>query len=56
MTKLEKALKRTFDVELEEDDKVEFVHCYQNHMIVDVVVNNEYVFYAFDCQHGCFPY
>lgn len=56
MTKLEKALMETFGVELEEDDKIEIRHCYADHMIFDIIVNDEYEFYAYNARYGCFPY
>ena len=60
MEKLKQALKKTFEVELEGNEKVMFEHNYCGHHIVDVKVSDEtgetYTFLAYDTLRGCFPY
>ena len=61
MTKLEKALKEKFDVELEGHEKVSFNFRYCGSHVADVVVEDTktfeiYTFPCFDMEKGCFPY
>lgn len=61
ITALSKALFTTYQVELDPGDKVEFIHNYAGHHIVDVVVTDvytgdSYIFPCFDTNTGVFPY
>ena len=61
ITALSKALFATHQVELDPGDKVEFVHNYAGHHIVDVIVTDvytgkSYIFPCFDTRTGVFPY
>ena len=58
---LKKALKMTFDFELEKEDYIEFEHNYSDENIVDVVIidhrtGDKYIFDAYDLKRHCFPY
>lgn len=58
---LKKALKKTFDVELEEKDKIYIEHNYCNYDIVDLIIEDcntkeKYTFYAFNTETQSFPY
>ena len=53
---LKKALKETFDAELEDNDIIDIEHNYQDHMVVDIIVNKQFTFYAFNFRFGSFPY
>ena len=61
ITALSKALFATYQVELDPGDKVELVHNYAGHHIVDVVITDvytgkSYAFPCFDTNTGVFPY
>lgn len=61
ITMLSRALLATHQVELDPGDKVEFVHNYAGHHIVDVIVTDvytgkSYAFLCFDTNTGVFPY
>ena len=58
---LAKALKETFDLELDPTDVVTFEHNYCEYTIVDVVITDtktgeRFVGFNFDTKLGIFPY
>jgi uncharacterized protein YlxP (DUF503 family) len=61
MNNIKEELKKQFDVEVEENDTIEYEHNYMNHMIVDVIVTDaetkeQHTFQAFNLEYGKFPY
>ena len=58
---MKEALKKTFDIELEENDKIFVEHNYCEHTIVDIIVEDyntkeKHTFYAYNMETGSFPY
>ena len=61
MVQLKKALKRTYDVLLDDGDEIELEHNYCEHTIVDVLITDvntgeKHTFFAYDTVLGVFPY
>ena len=57
---LKKALKESFDVELENNDKVTIEHNYCESSIVDIIIvdcntKEKHIFYAYDMERHSFP-
>lgn len=58
---MKEALKKTFDIELEENDKIYVEHNYCNHNIVDLIVQDcntkeKHTFHAYNMETHSFPY